>query len=111
MAKPQHNLRGPQRQQSSQVQPQQVSVHQQWTGPLPSPESLEKFNQVIPNGAERVVAMAEKEQSHRIEYEKLGLSASVKEARIGQFIGALICAGAIAEGVPNFVFLDFARRG
>jgi uncharacterized membrane protein len=98
MAKPPHSLRG-HGQQPNQVQTQQVSVSRQWTGPLPPPEALEKYNRSIPNGAERIVAMAEKEQGHRIEYEKLGLSASIIEARIGQIIGAIICVGAVAGSI------------
>lgn len=31
-------------------------------GPLPSPEELRQFNEIIPHGAERIMRMAEKEQ-------------------------------------------------
>lgn len=36
-----------------------------WEGPLPPPRTLAQFNEVIPDGAERIMAMAEKEQAHR----------------------------------------------
>ena len=42
-----------------------IAQYQQWSGPLPSPESLAKYNAVIPNAAERIMAMAEKEMEHR----------------------------------------------
>jgi len=86
MSKPPHNQRGQQvQQQKPQQQAHQVSVQQvqqvQWSGPLPPPEALEKFNAVIPNGADRIVKMAEAEQAHRHEYEKSGLVASTRLVR------------------------------
>jgi len=66
-----------------------------WSGPLPPPAALEKFNQIIPNGAERILAMAEKEQSARIEYEKAALSAAIIDTRRGHFLGASISILAI----------------
>ena len=35
------------------------------SGPLPSPETLRQYNDIVPDGAERIMAMAEKEQAHR----------------------------------------------
>ena len=98
MAKPPHSLRG-ERQQQSVTQSQQVSVHQQWSGPLPPPAALEKFNQIIPGGAERILAMAEKEQAHRIEYEKIGLPETVNESKRGQYLGAVISVAAVLGAV------------
>ena len=33
-------------------------------GPLPPPEMLRRYNEAVPNGAERIMAMAEREQAH-----------------------------------------------
>lgn len=103
MSKPPHNQRGqhPQPvQQTPQVQNQVRQVQlQQWSGPLPAPADLEKFNQIVPNGAERIVAMAEKEQGHRIKYEKIGLSASIYESRRGQYLGSIISLVAVLGAI------------
>lgn len=101
MSKPPHNQRG-QRQQQVQQHPQQQIRQlqvQQWSGPLPAPADLEKFNEIIPNGAERILAMAEKEQEHRIEYEKTGLTATVRESRRGQILDAIISVVAIGGAI------------
>lgn len=37
-----------------------------FSGPLPSPEVLRKYDEIMPGLAERVVLMAEKEQAYRI---------------------------------------------
>ena len=113
MAKPPHAQRGnsPQRQGHQKVEVRQV---QQWSGPLPSPDALDRFNKIIPNGADRVVKMAEAEQAHRIDYERTGLTASTAEARRGQYVGgalslaAIICAAYTSHiGAPWQVSVAF----
>ena len=44
----------------SQTPTQRVSASiSAFKGPLPPPELLERYNQIVPNGADRIVAMAE----------------------------------------------------
>jgi uncharacterized membrane protein len=83
----------------------QVAIKQetQWSGPIPPPEVLDRLNQVIPGGAERVLKMAEKEQTHRIGIERDGLAASRDDARRGQYLGALISGTAIVGAVVTAV--------
>lgn len=65
-------------------QKQQTSVlAQQWSGPLPPPGALDQFNQIIPNGAERIMHMVEQEQAHRIAYESSALQATIKDTQRG----------------------------
>jgi Predicted membrane protein (DUF2335) len=59
-----------------------VSAH--WSGPLPPPADLERIDQIIPGGADRLLCMAEREQTHRIE-----------DARRGQYLGWSLAAGAV----------------
>lgn len=101
MSKPPHSQRGQHPQQAQQSSQQQIRVAQlqQWSGPLPAPADLEKFNQIIPNGADRIVAMAEKEQEHRIEYEKVGLSATISESRRGQYLGSVVSLIAVIGAI------------
>lgn len=97
MAKPPHQHRGSQ----PQAQQQRVTQQVQWTGPLPPPDALDKFNQIIPNGADRILKMAESEQAHRIEYEKAGVLATAREARRGQYLGAAISLAAIVAAAVS----------
>ena len=52
----------PTQQQTSQ---QVVQVTEQFSGPLPPPDVLERYNQVVPDAANRIIAMAEQETGHR----------------------------------------------
>jgi uncharacterized membrane protein len=82
------------KQASSHNQGQMLS--QQWSGPLPPPAALDQFNQIIPNGAERIMAMVEREQEHRISGEKAILQATISDTSRGHWIGFLIAVAAIA---------------
>ena len=81
----------PQRQNNA---PQLVQHTQQWQGPLPPPAALEQFDRIVPNGAERIFAMVEQEQAHRIKYEAGKLAASTSDFRRGSWMGfslAVLC--------------------
>lgn len=76
-----------------------IAQMEQWQGPLPPPAVLEKFNQIVPGSADRILKMAENEQRARINYDRDGLSATTAEARRGQYLGATISGVAIVGAV------------
>lgn len=56
-----------------------------------------EYEKVRPGSAGRILAMAEKEQSHRIAWETTALSTSGQETKRGQWLGfsiAVACLGA-----------------
>ena len=59
-----------------------ISAH--WSGPLPPPAELEKIDRIIPGGADRLLCMAEKEQTHRFE-----------DGKRGQYLGWSLATGAV----------------
>lgn len=74
-------------------------VSQEWSGPLPPPAALERFNQIIPDGATRIMTMVEQEQAHRISLEGKALDAEVSDFKRGHFLGAAIALAALAGAV------------
>lgn len=74
-------------------------VSAQWAGPLPPPNVLNGFNDVVENGAERIFRMAEKEQEHRISYETAELNATRRDFRRGQVIGSLLALVCVSASV------------
>lgn len=83
---------------------QQQIVSAQWQGPLPPPDALAHFNDIIPDGAERIMRMVEEEQSHRISYEKAHLNAVAGDTRRGHYIGLIISVSAIGGAVGAAYF-------
>lgn len=45
-------------------------VQRSFSGPLPPPDLLREYNQIVPGLAERIARMAEKEQDHRHYFER-----------------------------------------
>lgn len=79
-----------------QGQSRHVVVEATWSGPLPDPGALAQFNNIVPDGAERIFKMAEEEQAFRIKIETAGLQGAIAEAKRGQFLGASISIIALA---------------
>jgi len=71
---------------------EQKSFH---SGPLPPPEILKKYNEAVPNGAERIMTMAEKEQKHVHTMESIAAIL----VTIGQFGGFIMCMAAIIGAI------------
>ena len=53
------------------------------SGPIPPPAILEKYNQIVPNAAERIIRMAEKQSDHRMDLEKKVIDSSIFKSYLG----------------------------
>ncbi len=69
-------------------------------GPLPDGETLREYNELIPNGADRVMVMAERQSEHRMTMEKTVIEGQTKQSSRGQsyalIIGLFALAGSTA---------------
>ena len=83
---------------ASNVQPQQiqVSASASFSGPLPPPNVLAQYNDVLENGAERIFAMVENQSRHRMQLEKQVISADVSRGRWGLLAGVALMLLAFA---------------
>ncbi|SDX05376.1 MULTISPECIES: DUF2335 domain-containing protein [Nitrosomonas] len=62
----------------------------QYSGPIPHPEILRGFDEIVPGAAERILTMAEENGKHQREIEKLHLTSAYNTIRRGQIFGLLI---------------------
>lgn len=65
-----------------------VSMATSFHGPLPHPDVLARYGEIIPNGAERLMVLLEKQTDHRISVESKLVSARVLTTSRGQKIAA-----------------------
>lgn len=72
---------------------------QTFSGPLPPPEILTKYNEAIPNGAERIMAMAERQAAHRQNIELRVVKANTRNQYLGSILGFILCSLAIGGGI------------
>lgn len=73
------------------------AVSQRYSGPIPPPKMLEEYEGVLSGSADRILAMAEKEQAHRHTLEDRAVSAEISKDRRGQNY-ALLCSLLIILG-------------
>jgi uncharacterized membrane protein len=74
---------------------EQVMAQRYWSGALPRPEDFAKYNAIVPDAAERILAMAEKEQEHRIVLENQIVPSNASAGKRGQWLGAAIASLAL----------------
>lgn len=93
--KPSTKPSAPAQRQQAQAGPQ---VKAEFSGLLPPPDELEKYEHVFPGAAKRIFAMAETQGHHRRELEKSLVDNEYKEASRGQICAATLGALAIVSG-------------
>jgi uncharacterized membrane protein len=69
-----------------------------FTGPLPHPAILARYNEAIPNGAERIVAMAESQSAHRERIELMVVQGNVQSQARGTNYAFILCLAALIGG-------------
>ncbi|NJL82048.1 MAG: DUF2335 domain-containing protein [Chloroflexaceae bacterium] len=76
-----------------------------FVGPIPPPALLEQYNRVQPDAANRIIAMAEREEEHRHKMQEKLINAEIadrrqgrSEKRVGQIFGFSIGTIAIVAG-------------
>jgi uncharacterized membrane protein len=70
-----------------------------FSGPLPPPEILARYNEILPGAAERIIAMAENQNVHRRELEKKVINGNVFSQNVGMILGFIIAMTAIIGGI------------
>ena len=85
-----------QSQQSGNFQITAQNIH--YSGPLPHPDILIKYNDAHPGAADRIIAMAEKQSAHRQAIEKSVIDSNCHVQKTGPIYGLIICVSAIAAG-------------
>jgi uncharacterized membrane protein len=59
-------------------------------GPLPPPEILARYNDVVPGCADRIISMAERQQSHRHNLERKVVFGGITSERFGQVLAFIL---------------------
>jgi uncharacterized membrane protein len=76
------------------------------TEALPHPEILEGYDYVVQGSAERILAMFEKEQAHRHEWESRALRTHTISTVLGQLLGFLIAVSVFAAAMIIGIYGD-----
>lgn len=82
-----------------------------FSGPIPPPEILRGYNTVLPNGADRVMKMAELEQEHRHAIENTIVQKESFEKRVGLSFAFIIALSALLVSGYLLVFTEKSAYG
>lgn len=71
-----------------------------YRGPLPHPEILKEYENILPGAAERILMMAEKQQKHRMSMEETIVKSQTTQSKNGQIWGGFLTVlfGALSLG-------------
>ena len=84
----------------SQDHKQQITAYsEKFSGPIPHPAIMERYNQIIPGAAERILKMAEDQAAHRIGLEKSVIGSDIKKSETGQWFAFIIAVGGLMIAV------------
>lgn len=72
-----------------------------FSGPIPPPEILRGYNNVITDGGERIMKMAESQSAHRIRLEELTIREGIKQSGRGQTYGFIL--GLVGLGLAGLL--------
>ena len=72
-----------------------------YRGPLPHPEILKGYENILSGAAERVFAMAESQQKHRMAMEETIVNNQIRQSKNGQIWGGFL---AVLFGLISFAF-------
>lgn len=69
-----------------------------YSGPIPHPQLLKEFNDVIPDGANRIMIMAESQSEHRRNLETKVVNANNRDSLLGVIFAFVIALVIIGSG-------------
>lgn len=76
-----------------------AQISRTFSGPLPPPEILQRYNEIVPGAADRIIKMAENQHHHRQALEKSVVDSNVFSQKIGLGLGFVIAMTAIGGGI------------
>jgi uncharacterized membrane protein len=61
-----------------------------FSGPLPPPDILRRYDEVVPGAAERILVMAEQQARHRRNLERTVVEGGSRRANLGLWLGFIL---------------------
>ncbi len=82
---------------NSQIESRQIKI-ESFQGPLPAPEMLAQYEQIVSGSAEKIIHLWEEQVHHRMNLEQKAISADISQSRLGSILGFVIAMTAIVCG-------------
>lgn len=79
-------------------------IHSEFSGPLPHPDILARYEDILPGAATRIFEMAEQQAFHRRDMEKKSLNLTGRDALLGIVLGFILALSGIIGGILIIAF-------
>ena len=76
-----------------------VSATEVWSGPIPPPEALQKYEELVPGAANRILEMAEGQTAHRLQIEKTVIRGDSWRSLLGLIFGFILSVTGLLGGI------------
>lgn len=75
-----------------------------FSGPLPDPETLKKYEEAMPGTVDRIIKMAEEQAKHRQEIEKAEVNTESRDSMLGILSALFMGLGILVAGTLIAIF-------
>lgn len=86
-------------QQNNNAKDARMVTVEQFSGPLPHPSILEKYEQVVQGSADRIIKKFEQQTDHRQKLEKAVIYSDMQRANLGLIFAFIIAMTTIIGGI------------
>lgn len=74
-----------------------------YEGPLPPASEFDRYEQVCPGAADRILSMAEREEAHRHDTEDRIVDSIIRQSKLGQIFAFSIALGSLGTVIFSLV--------
>lgn len=67
-----------------------IITEESFSGPIPHPRTFKEYEAILPGSADRILKMAEDQQKHRMELEKMAVNKQLTQSGRGQVFGFIV---------------------
>lgn len=71
------------------------AMREEFSGPIPHPDIIEKYERILPGSADRIISMAEKQATHRQAMEKKMIESEARDGLLGIIFAFLLGIGCL----------------
>ncbi len=82
----------------------QATKQELYSGPIPHPEILSGYDNIVPGSADRLIIMAEREMEHRHKMESEIVEAEIRDSHIGMVFGFSLGILSLIAAVVAIIF-------
>jgi uncharacterized membrane protein len=76
---------------------------EQFEGPIPPPRIIQDYERLIPGSGNRIITMAENQQSHRQRLETAVVESNLRRERQGMYLGFVLALALLMGGIATIL--------